>query len=122
MFFFLCLDTEEHRQQGQVGPALSDEQIEYFAAVLRKKLSVRWTLLFLHQPLWHENYKTIDTGWEKFEKILGNRQYTVLSGHQHKSLKTIRNGRNYYNLATTGGNSNLTGPEDGSFHHIVWVT
>jgi len=77
---------------------------------------IRWTFIFLHQPIWDND------AWLQIEELLKDHPYTVFAGHKHQYLKVIRNGRNYYQLATTGGLSSLTGSKDGSFDHIVWVT
>src|SRR5262249_61118547 len=36
--------------------------------------------------------------------------------------KYVRNGRAYYQLATTGGGSRMRGLRYGEFDHLVWVT
>jgi hypothetical protein len=82
---------------------------------------VRWTLVFLHKPMWVFNDGSTN-GWQEVEKLLAGRPYTVFAGHVHRYQKFIRNGQNYYQLATTGGASRLRGPEYGEFDHIVWVT
>ena len=61
-------------------------------------------------------------GWSKVEKLLAGRSYTVFAGHVHRYQKFVRQGQNYYMLATTGGDSMLRGVEYGEFDHIVWVT
>src|SRR5262249_10335548 len=61
-------------------------------------------------------------GWESVEKALGSRPYTVFAGHIHRYQKYTRNGRHYYQLATTGGGSRLRGVRYGEFDHITWVT
>ncbi|MBN2457290.1 MAG: metallophosphoesterase [Sedimentisphaerales bacterium] len=114
---FLCLDTEggykEHKES-----QLSDEQIEYFRGVLSKNPNVRWTLIFLHRPLWeHDNQS-----WLEFEELLTESNYTVFAGHEHQYAMNIRNGRKFIRLATTGGNSSLNGTTVGAFDHIVWAT
>src|SRR5262249_33894553 len=48
--------------------------------------------------------------------------YTVFCGHIHHYQKFVRQGRNYYQLATTGGGSKMRGVPHGEFDHIVWVT
>ena len=44
---FLCLNT----QGGGTKALLQDEQIKWALAELKKKAKVRWTLVFMHQPL-----------------------------------------------------------------------
>jgi 3',5'-cyclic AMP phosphodiesterase CpdA len=117
---FLCLNSEGVLKEKDT-TNLGEEQLEYFKNVLKKNSDVRWTLLFLHQPLWHENYKG-DTDWQQIEMLLSDRQHTVFAGHFHTYQKSVRSGQNYYGLATTGGASGLTGPENGQFDHVVWIT
>jgi hypothetical protein len=52
----------------------------------------------------------------------GNRRYTVFVGHEHHYAKFVRQGREYYMLATTGGGSKLRGVEYGEFDQVGWVT
>lgn len=110
---FLCLDTEDP-QHGHI----SSEQIEYFRNILKWNQRVRWTIIFMHDPLWVE---PDDGGFRKIEELLADRPYTVFAGHFHKYRKFVRNGRCYYHLATTGGL--IPSSSDGRcFDEIVWVT
>jgi len=114
---FLSLNSEggdkEYRQD-----YLNDSQIEYFRKVLQHNEQVRWTLVFVHKPLWeYEN-----TNWGKFEELLEERRYTVFAGHEHQYARDVRKGRRYIRLATTGGYSTLNGPSVGTFDHVMWVT
>jgi hypothetical protein len=116
---FLCLNTEDTRES-----FLSNQQIEYFQKVLKNNSNVRWTLIFMHKPLWEdENNKK----WQKFEPLLADRAYTVFAGHEHRYNKSLRNGHRYYVLSTTGGcgsgeDGKLLGLKKCEFDHIVWVT
>jgi hypothetical protein len=56
------------------------------------------------------------------EKALAGRNYTVFAGHIHRFQKFVRQGMNYYQLATTGGGSKLRGLRYGEFDHVAWVT
>lgn len=113
---FLCLTTD-YPKQGRISP----EQIEYFRKVLGKHRKVRWTLVFLHRPLWLTAPET--SGWREFQKLIDNRDYTVLSGHVHQYLKARRNGRDHYALSSTGARvPTETDPEFGRFYHVTWVT
>ena len=116
---FLCLNTEDTHQA-----SLSDQQIDYFQKVLKDNGNVRWTLIFMHQPLWEGQTKDY---WQKFESLLADRPYTVFAGHEHRYNKSVRNGQRYYVLATTGGcgegqEGKLLGRAECEFDHIVWVT
>lgn len=111
---FLCLNTEDP-------PATNfgSEQIAYAANALAENPDVRWTLLFMHKPMWLEGR---GKGWDEIEKLLAGRPHTVFAGHHHTYLKDERGGADYLMLATTGGASGLAGPDHGQFDHIVWVT
>jgi hypothetical protein len=112
---FLCLNSEDN----QPDPRISQAQIDYVARALAENPQVRWTLAFLHRPLW--DYQ-VDTGWASIEELLKGRPHTVFAGHYHTYLKHARNNTSYFVLATTGGGSNLRGPVYGEFDHVVWVT
>jgi len=125
---FLCLnsedalieprsDTNENESRRHIG----ETQLEYFRAVLAENSDARWTLVFLHKPLWV--YDETDTpGWRAFEDLLTGRDYTVFAGHFHTYTKHVRRDRRYIVLATTGGGSDLDGPDRGHFDHVTWVT
>lgn len=116
---FLLLNSEDPPKvaAGKFGK----EQIEYAKKVLAENRNVRWTLVFVHKPVW--TYAGLDkTGWLDIEEALKGRRYTVFAGHKHKYERFVRNGQRYYMLATTGGVSRLRGSPLGEFDHIVWVT
>ena len=101
------------------GVTFSTEQVNYVKQVLDAHQEVKWTLFFMHHPIWayEENGKYVE-----MEKVMGDRPYTVFAGHTHRYLHSIRNNRNHYILGTTGGGSKLNGPRFGEFDHITWVT
>ncbi len=111
---FLAMDTNDGD-----GVMFSQEQIDYFHDVLKTNTDVRWTMVFMHHPIWQ--YRAFN-GFDRIEEALKNRQYTVLAGHTHRYMKSVRQNRNYYILATTGGGSRLTGPRFGQFDHVSWIT
>jgi hypothetical protein len=115
---FLCLNSEEAIRGSNMG-GIEKPQYEYARKVLAENTDVRWTLVFMHQPLWLFD----NTGyWNDIEKLLETRQHTVFVGHHHHYVKYQRNNGNYFMLATTGGVSQLRGPNFGEFDHVVWVT
>jgi predicted phosphodiesterase len=110
-------DPNEDKENGKI----SAEQIEYFQKVLKDNPNVRWIFVMVHKPMWtHPNLDT--NGWLELEKALNGRKYTVFAGHIHRYQKFVRQGMNYYQLATTGGGSRLRGMRYGEFDQIVWVT
>ncbi len=117
---FLCLNTEDFGE-AKKGARISPEQTAYFAKVLEDNPRVTWTVVALHKPLWN-TANAEELGWTAFEKVLQDRPYTVFAGHVHHYEKFVRFGRNYYQLATTGGGSKLRGLQYGEFDHITWVT
>ncbi len=115
---FLCLCSEA--PPGAIG-AIDPEQREYARKALEANKGVRWTFVFLHRPVW--TAKDLEAnGWADVEKALAGRPYTVFCGHVHRYQKYVRNGMNYYQLATTGGGSRMRGVEYGEFDHFMWVT
>ena len=117
---FLCLNTEDGKRGN-----ISEAQIEYAQRALAENEDVRWTLVFLHQPLWvytDDDGELRDTGWAGIEALIRDRQHTVFAGHFHSYFKYVRNEQNYFILATAGGVSGMRGPLYGEFDHAVWVT
>jgi len=111
---FVALHTED-----RPGGGIGSQQLADIRAALASNSDARWTLLFMHRPLWNYGIKA---GYEEIEAALGNRNYTLFSGHHHHYLYSRHNGRDHYVLATTGGGSHLRGVEFGEFEHITWVT
>ena len=110
---FLCLNTEDPSLM-----RISDRQIEYVRKVLAENPKVRWTFVFMHEPLWLNKNR----GWEPIEAMLAERPHTVFAGHMHAYAKYERHGNSYIRLGTTGGGSSLRGPSVGEFDQITWVT
>jgi len=119
---FVCLSSEDTKDQ--IGP----EQLAWLEEDLKKHADARWTMLFMHKPLWRVAERAIAAGnpdltnWKKVEAALGTRPHTVFAGHVHHYVQYDRNGMKYYHLATTGGGSQLRGIPYGEFDHVVWLT
>lgn len=111
---FIAMDSNDGD-----GLSISRNQIDYVKKAIADNPQARWTMLYMHHPVW--NYKDFN-GFAEIEAALQSRPYTVLAGHNHQYLKTQRNNRNYYILASTGGGSQLRGPRFQEFDHITWVT
>lgn len=118
---FLCLNTEDFPEGQKQATRISPEQTAYFAKVLEENKNVRWTIVSMHKPVWNAT-NADEIGFIAFEKLLQDRPYTMFAGHIHHYQKVVRHGRNYYQLATTGGGSKLRGIQYGEFDHITWVT
>ena len=118
---FLCVNTDDPNADRKEYAKISPEQVDYFKKVLADNKDVRWTIVCLHKPIWtHTDLET--NGWLDMEKNLAGRNYTVFAGHIHRYQKFVRQGMNYYQLATTGGGSKLRGLRYGEFDHVAWVT
>ncbi len=111
---FLALHTEDRPFGG-----LGAEQIDWAKKTLAENSGVRWTLVFMHRPLWMEKNQA---GYEQVGAALKGRNYTVFSGHLHHYVAGERDGMKHYALATVGGDSKVRGKEVGEFDHITWVT
>jgi hypothetical protein len=115
---FLCLNSEDNLRGAGRG-TIDDEQFEYIKKTLATHSDVKWTMVFMHQPLWiQEDTKR----WKEVEQLLQGRKHNVFAGHYHRYWKSQRNNGKYIALATTGGGSRLRGKAYGEFDHVVWVT
>lgn len=115
---FLILNSDDPPNgKGSLGA----DQAAWARKVLQENQAARWTIVVVHRPLW-TGANLEKNGWLDVEKALAGRRYTVFCGHVHRFQKFVRNGQNYYQLATTGGGSVLRGTEQGEFDHITWVT
>ncbi|MEM9831532.1 MAG: sugar-binding protein [Bacteroidota bacterium] len=116
---FLCLNSEDNVRGAGRG-TIDDEQYEYIKQTLEENADVKWTLVFMHQPLWAQEAET--KRWADVEQLLADRQHTVFVGHRHRYVKYERNNGNYFILATTGGATPMRGARLGEFDHVVWIT
>src|SRR5262249_20692648 len=114
----LMLNAEDPPQGGG---NLGRDQLAWARRTLIDSQGVRWTFVFLHRPLWDDDNSKAN-GWADVEQLLDGRRYTVFAGHEHRYQRFIRQGMNYYQLATTGGGSRLRRPRHREFDHFVWVT
>ncbi|MEC5165464.1 putative phosphodiesterase [Flavobacterium sp. PL11] len=111
---FIALNTDEIKDGG-----MSDTQVDYVINTLKDNQQVKWTLFFMHRPLWSYSEKA---GYGAIERALVDRKHTVFSGHHHNYQYQVKNGMDHYVLATTGGGSWRRGADVGEFDHITWVT
>ncbi len=105
--------TLPERESGKVGK----EQADYFVKAIEDNPNVLWSFVLIHKPAWKaEN----EQNFAAIENILANRPYTVFYGHTHVYDYEERLGRDYINLATTGG---AQFPDLGrSMDHVTLVT
>ena len=121
---FVCLNTMEGRNRRKLQVGITDAQYAWFKKTLDDHPDVRWTLIFMHQPV-----EWVTDAWLKFEKEeLLKRRYTVFAGDWHTYMHVKRHGRDYYLLSVAGGcgsgksRENLRGVQYGEMDHITWVT
>lgn len=117
---FLLMNSDDN-PPGKKGTNIQPEQVAYFKKVLAEHTQVRWTFVAIHKPVWTDA-DAEKLGWFELEKALADRPYTVFAGHVHRYEKFVRQGRNYYQFATTGGGSKLRGERYGEFDHVVQVS
>jgi hypothetical protein len=101
------------RVTGEIGP----EQSAYFQDVLARNPNVRWTMLFMHKPVWQRDD---EPEFAAIEAALGDRPYTVFNGHLHSFSHTVKNGADHIMLGTTGGAQSSS--DERAFDHITLVT
>jgi hypothetical protein len=114
---FMVLNSED--PPGSKPANIGEEQLAWAAQVLAENTEVRWTVVFLHKPMWQYGD---GANWSKVEAMLGERPRTIFAGHHHRYAVHRQGKWSYYALATTGGGSKLEGPAQGRFDHVVWVT
>jgi hypothetical protein len=100
-----------------VHPHFSAEQIGYFEDVLARFPKVRWTFLFMHRPMWREPR---EPGFERIQKALAGRNYTVFAGHIHQYRHEAIAGHDYYTLGPTAAIPRCANSAD-DFNQIVNV-
>jgi hypothetical protein len=118
---FLCLNSDDPPRSGGSTGNLGNEQLAWAKKTLADNAGVRWTFVIVHKPMW-KGPDLKKNGWAAIEKALADRPYTVFCGHVHSYQKFVRQGQNYYQLATSGGGSKMRGIGYGEFDHVVWVT
>jgi len=94
----------------------SDEQIAWLKDTLAKNADVRWTLLFLHDPVWEnpsDSFKAI-------KKLLKERKHTFFAGHLHYYDYDNIDGYEHITMGPTGASFHQEGP--GNVDHVMWVT
>ncbi|MEN1680428.1 MAG: metallophosphoesterase [Planctomycetota bacterium] len=120
---FVCLCSEDPVSR------IGEGQLGWLRDDLEKSKDARWTLVFLHKPLWTYAERAATAGnedktnWKRVEALLAGRPHTVFAGHVHHYVQYERNGgMQYYSFATTGGGSRLRGEDYGEFDHVTWLT
>jgi hypothetical protein len=111
------LDSEDP-PRGHEHSNFSEEQLAYFRDVLKRYPKNRWTVIFVHKPLWESDHPS----WLAFEEMVADRDYTVFGGHAHSYAMTIRKDRKYFRLGLTGGILPSNEFEKNPPDQITWIT
>lgn len=124
---FMVLDTQDGGLTSQkpyrTEAGLSEAQLAWAQTTLAANSDVRYTMIFMHQPLWvYEKGSLGQATFSEVESAMEDRDYMVFCGHSHRYTHYHRNHHVYVSMATTGGGSQLRGLEYGEFDHTVWVT
>jgi hypothetical protein len=95
---------------------ISDAQLDFIERALKHHADVDWTFVILHKPAW----KMATPAFAKVQAMLGERPYTVFAGHTHYFTHDRLDGRDFINMATTGGIVHELG--SGNMDHAMLVT
>jgi hypothetical protein len=93
-----------------------EKQRAWFKKVLAENTDVRWTFVFLHEPVWNgpsDSFKEMD-------QAIQGRDYTFFAGHTHYYDYDLINGHEYITVASAGAAFVHEGP--GNVDMMTWVT
>jgi protein-tyrosine phosphatase len=93
-----------------------ETQRAWLKKVLEQNTDVRWTFLFMHEPVWDnpsESFKEMD-------QMLQDRDFTFFAGHTHYYDYDLINGHEYITVASAGAAFVHDGP--GNVDMLTWVT
>lgn len=109
--------TEYANMPERKAGTISAEQSRYFVEAIESNPDVRWTFILVHKPAWEREG---ENHFLNIEEALSERPYTLFNGHVQAYKYQQRKGRDYIQLATTGGEQF---PDKGrSMDHITLVT
>ena len=94
------------------------QRVDWFKKVLAENENVRWTFVFLHQPVWDnpsESFKEMDAAIRR-----DGRKYTFFAGHTHYYDYDLIDGHEYITVASAGATFVAEGP--GNVDMLTWVT
>jgi UDP-2,3-diacylglucosamine pyrophosphatase LpxH len=117
---YIANSTHANVRNGEYSEAdavnISDKQLAFVRDALARHANVGWTFVILHKPAW----KMASPAFAKIQLMLGQRPYSVFAGHTHYFTHDTLDGRDYINMATTGGIRQQIGP--GTMDHTMLVT
>ena len=95
-----------------------EKQRAWFKKVLDENKDVRWTFVFMHEPVWDnpsDSFKEID-------KAIQGREYTFFAGHTHYYDYDLINGHEYITVASAGAAFVHDGPGNVDMMTLVTMT
>jgi calcineurin-like phosphoesterase family protein len=93
-----------------------DKQRAWLKKTLAEHPNVRWTFVFLHEPVWDNP----SDSFKEIQKLLKGRKHTLFAGHTHYYDYDIVDGVEYITMGPVGAAFMKQGP--GNVDHIMWVT
>ncbi len=93
-------DTDYMKAPENNAGNITAAQAEYFINTLAEHADARHTFVLMHKAPWLREDLAPFTA---IEQALADRPYTVFHGHEHGYVHRTRHGRDYIQLATTGG-------------------
>jgi hypothetical protein len=116
-------ETGEKTFTDPAAQKMSPEQYAWLAGTLEDNRDAEHVFLFLHHPRWLR--RDYGDDWDRVHALLagaGN-VTAVFAGHIHTMrYDGVRDGIEYFTLATTGGYQSEAVPEAGYLHHYNLVT
>jgi len=92
-----------------------EAQRAWFKKVLDKNADVRWTFVFLHEPVWDNP----SDSFKEMDQSIQGRKYTFFAGHTHYYDYDLINGNEYITVGSAGAAFVHDGP--GNVDHLTWV-
>jgi hypothetical protein len=93
-----------------------EAQRTWFKRVLAENTDVRWTFVFLHEPVWNSPSE----GFTEMDQAIQDRDYTFFAGHTHYYDYDLINGHEYITVGSAGATFVAEGP--GNVDMLTWVT
>jgi hypothetical protein len=127
--FFVLYSDEGNRETGDKGyratevNQFSAEQLSWLKAELEKTDELDHVFVFLHHPKWQSQYT--GANWDVVHEMLvkTGKCRAVFAGHIHRmTYGGVRDGIEYFTLATVGGSLRGDVPGMGLMHHMNVVT
>ena len=93
-----------------------EKQIEWFKKTLKENQDVRWTFVFMHEPVWNNP----SDSFKQMDAAIQDREFTFFAGHTHYYDYDLINGHEYITVASAGAAFTHDGP--GNVDHLTWIT